>query len=39
MYISSILWFLSWPLFILISYYVIRLVVKKAEVKHPPAED
>jgi hypothetical protein len=39
MYLSSILQFLSWPLFILISYYVIRFVVKRAEQKHPPVED
>jgi hypothetical protein len=39
MYLSSILQFLSWPLFILISYFVIQFVVKKAEKKHPPVED
>jgi hypothetical protein len=39
MYLSSILQFLSWPLFILISFYVIRFVVKKAEKKNPPVED
>jgi hypothetical protein len=39
MYLASILQFLSWPLFILISFYVIRFVVKKAEKKHPPAAE
>ena len=39
MYLSSILQLLSWPLFILLSYYVIRFVVKRAEKKHPPAVD
>jgi hypothetical protein len=39
MYLSSILQFLSWPLFILLSYYVIRYLVRRYEQKHPPAVD
>jgi hypothetical protein len=39
MYLSSILQLLTWPVFILVSYYVIRYVVRRAEEKHPPAGD
>jgi hypothetical protein len=31
MYISSILWYLSWPIFIILSYYLIRYALKKFE--------
>lgn len=31
MYISSILWFLSWPLLIIVSYQLVKFVVKKYE--------
>lgn len=31
MYTSSILWYLSWPLLVVISYYLIRFTIKKYE--------
>ena len=31
MYTTSILWMLSWPVVIIVSYQVIKLVVKKYE--------
>ena len=34
MYTSSILWMLSWPVLIVISYQLIKLVVRKYEAKH-----
>ncbi len=39
MYLSSILWFLSWPVFIAISFFAIRWVIRKVEQKNPPEED
>jgi hypothetical protein len=39
MYFSSIIWFLSWPAFIAVSYFIIRWLIKKAEQKRPPVED
>ena len=39
MYLSSILWYLSWPAFIVVSYFVIRWVIGKVEQKIPPQED
>jgi len=36
MYLSSILWYLSWPVFIAASFLVIRWVIKKVEQKNPP---
>ena len=33
MYTSSILWMLSWPVLIIISYQLIKLAVKKYENK------
>jgi len=39
MYISSILWYLSWPAFIAGSFFLIRWIVSKAEQKDPTAED
>lgn len=34
MYIQEILWLFSWPVFILISYYVIRYAIRKFEKKN-----
>jgi hypothetical protein len=31
MYLTSILWFISWPLFIWFSYKMVRLALKKSE--------
>lgn len=31
MYTYAIFWYLSWPLLILVSYFIIRWVVKKIE--------
>jgi hypothetical protein len=31
MYWSSILWFLSWPAVVIISYYLVKFTVKKYE--------
>jgi hypothetical protein len=31
MYWSSILWFLSWPVLVVISYYLVRFTVTKYE--------
>jgi hypothetical protein len=31
MYLSSILWFISWPAFIVLSYQVIKFLLKKYE--------
>ena len=31
MYIDSLLWYLSWPALILVSYYLVRWVVRKIE--------
>jgi uncharacterized membrane protein YjfL (UPF0719 family) len=39
MYTSSILWMLSWPVLLIISYQVIKLVVKKYESKLESEED
>lgn len=39
MHLTSILWYLSWPAFIAVSYFVIRWVIKKVEQKIPPVED
>lgn len=39
MYIASILWFLSWPLLITVSYFAVRILVRKAEQKNPPGRD
>jgi hypothetical protein len=36
--LSSIILYLSWPVFIAVSWFVIRWVVKKAEQKNPPVE-
>jgi hypothetical protein len=33
MIVSGILWFLTWPIVILVSYYLIRLALKKFEKK------
>ncbi len=33
MYTSSIIWMLTWPVLIIISYQLIKLVVKKFEKK------
>jgi hypothetical protein len=38
MYISSILWYLSWPVLIIVSYYLIRFALKRFE-KHLPEKD
>ncbi len=37
MYIQEILWLLSWPVFILISYYVASYAIRKFEKKNNPA--
>ena len=33
MYTYSILWFVSWPVFILVSYFLIRWALKRFEKK------
>jgi hypothetical protein len=39
MYIKEILWLLTWPLLIAVSYYLIRLALKKFDEHLPPKED
>jgi len=39
MYTSSILWMLSWPVVIIISYQVVKLVVKKYEARLEQQEE
>ena len=39
MNLSSVLWYLSWPVFIAVSYLVIRWVIGRVEQKNPPEED
>ena len=39
MYIKEILWFLTWPLLIVVAYYVIRFALKKFEANLPDKED
>ncbi len=38
MYIKEILWLLSWPVLIVIAYYLIRFAVEKFE-QHLPEKD
>jgi hypothetical protein len=35
MYIHSILWFLSWPVLILVSYFLVRWALNLIEKKSP----
>lgn len=39
MYIKEIAWLLSWPLLIIVSYYVIRFALRKFEAHLPDEED
>ncbi len=39
MYIESILWMLSWPLLIIISFFTVKWTVKKFEAKLEAEED
>jgi hypothetical protein len=39
MYIKEILWFLTWPLLIVVAYYVIRFALKKFESNLPQKDD
>jgi hypothetical protein len=39
MYIKEILWFLTWPLLIVVAYYVIRFALKKFESNLPEKDD
>ncbi len=39
MSIDSLIWYLSWPAFIALSYFVIRWVLRTVERRHPPQED
>jgi hypothetical protein len=39
MHLTSILWFLSWPAFIALSYFVIRWIIRRVENKNPPDGD
>lgn len=39
MYTRSILWMLSWPALLFISYLVIKIVVRKYEVRHNTGEE
>ena len=39
MYTESILWMLSWPVLLIVSYQVIKLVVKKYESKMENQEE
>lgn len=39
MYTSSILWMLSWPALIIVSYQLVKLVVKKYEKRLESEED
>lgn len=38
MYINEILWLLTWPLLIALTYYISRFVLRKFE-QHLPEED
>ncbi len=38
-YIKEILWYLSWPLLIVISYQAIKWALKKFEQKEPELRD
>jgi hypothetical protein len=33
-YLTSILWYLSWPVIICLTYWVIKLAIKNYEKKH-----
>ena len=39
MFLTSILWLLSWPLLIILSYFIVRSMVKQAERRFPPGGD
>jgi hypothetical protein len=39
MYIKGILWLLSWPVLIVVAYYIIRFALKKFESNLPDKED
>jgi hypothetical protein len=39
MYTYSILWFLTWPVLILASYFLVRWALKVIEKKKSPARD
>jgi len=39
MYLTSILWLLSWPALIVASYYIIRFALKKFDSQLPDKED
>ena len=39
MYTSSILWMLSWPVLIIISYQLVKLTIRKYESKQEAGED
>jgi uncharacterized membrane protein YjfL (UPF0719 family) len=32
-YLESVLWLLSWPALIILSYYIVKFVIKKLEAK------
>jgi hypothetical protein len=38
MYIKEILWLLTWPLLIVLAYYLIRLALKRFEANLPEKE-
>jgi len=38
MYLKEILWLLTWPLLIIVSYYLIRFALKRFE-EHLPEKD
>lgn len=39
MYIKAILWMASWPVLIIISYQLVKFVVKKYELKEETQEE
>ncbi len=39
MYIKAILWMASWPVLIIVSYQLVKLVVKKYELKQKSQEE
>jgi hypothetical protein len=39
MYWTSILYYLSWPIFIVISFLIIYFIIKKADMLDKPSEE
>jgi len=36
MYTSSIIWMLTWPALIIVSYLIVKIVIRKYETKQEP---